>query len=342
MKRFITTLFVFFFAHISCYAVEDCQTDSIESGFRVFGNDTLVTVNYENFISRGLAQYIDDSPVYYGHIDYDVIHCEGNDYIHRNMSNFIQDIIEGYGKERCREMFELFSKSEKGLRISIRVRINLEGKITCVKFWYSSEFNSFMTYEDIKRNTKIITNRKPDPYLAKYGIELSPWITFPIPVTALQKHLYQVTDHKYNGKTIRFNYRQNSMVCAFVKEQYNTDSIKSEDQFSNIDYETTVNEYLQDYNVQVATDSVQKAAIRHLKLVKFEENKDATIRLNINKKGEVLGTQLIFPIVYKSDIWPEHIYIITKKIKEIRFTPPGKYGCDVISIDIPVNKLQYK
>jgi hypothetical protein len=251
------------------------------------------------------------------------------------MSNFIQDIIEGYGKERCREMFELFSKSEKDLRISIRVRINLEGKITCVKFWYSSEFNSFMTYEDIKRNTKIITNRKPDPYLAKYGIELSPWITFPIPVTALQKHLYQVTDHKYNGKTIRFDYRQNSMVCGYVKEQRN-DSIVFN---SN---ESAKNEYLKDKEVLAATDSVQKAAIRHLKLVKFEENKDATIRLNINKKGEVLGTQLIFPIVYKSDIWPEHIYIITKKIKEIRFTPPGKYGCDVISIDIPVNKLQYK
>jgi hypothetical protein len=244
MKRFITKLFLFFFAQISCYAVEDCQPDSIESGFRVFGNDTLVTVNYENFISRGLAQYIDDSPVYYGHIDCDVIHYEGNDYIHRNMSNFIQDIIEGYGKERCREMFELFSKSEKDLRISIRVRINLEGKITCVKFWYSSEFNSFMTYEDIKRNTKIITNRKPDPYLAKYGIELSPWITFPIPVTALQKHLYQVTDHKYNGKTIRFDYRQNSMVCGYVKEQRN-DSIVFN---SN---ESSKNKYLKDKDVTV-------------------------------------------------------------------------------------------
>ena len=334
MKRFITTLFLFFFAQISCYAVEDCQPDSIESGFQVFGNDTLVTINYENFISRGLAQYIDDSPVYYGHIDYDVIHCEGNDYIHRNMSNFIQDIIEGYGKERCREMFELFSKSEKGLRISIRVRINLEGKITCVKFWYSSEFNSFMTYEDIKRNTKIMTNRKPDPYLAKYGIELSPWMTFPIPVTALQKHLDHVTDYKYNGKTVRFDYRQNSMVCGYVKEQYN-DSIVFN---SN---ESAKNEYLKDKEVLAAIDSVQKVAIHYLRFVKFEENKNIVICLNLNEAGEVIETKLYFPLVYKKDIWAEPIYIITKKIKEnIRFTPPGNYGCNAISIDIPVNKLR--
>ena len=334
MKRFITTLFLFFFAQISCYAVEDCQPDSIESGFQVFGNDTLVTINYENFISRGLAQYIDDSPVYYGHIDYDVIHCEGNDYIHRNMSNFIQDIIEGYGKERCREMFELFSKSEKGLRISIRVRINLEGKITCVKFLYSSELNPFMTYEDIKRNTKIITNRKPDPYLAKYGIELSPWITFPIPVTALQKHLYQVTDHKYNGKTVRFDYRQNSMVSGYVKEQYN-DSIVFN---SN---ESAKNEYLKDKEVLAAIDSVQKVAIHYLRFVEFEENKNIVICLNLNEAGEVVETKLYFPLVYKKDIWAEPIYIITKKIKEnIKFTPPGKYGCNAISIDVPVNKLR--
>ena len=334
MKRFITTLFLFFFAQISCYAVEDCQTDSIESGFRVFGNDTLVTINYENFISRGLAQYIDDSPVYYGHIDYDVIHCEGNYYIHRNMSNFIQDIIEGYGKERCREMFKLFSKSNKSLKLLVRIRVNIEGVITCVEFLYSSELNPFMTYEDIKRNTKIMINRKADPYLAEYGIELSPWMTFPIPVTALQKHLYQVTDHKYNGKTIRFDYRQNSMVCGYVKEQCN-DSIVFN---SN---ESSKNKYLKDKDVLAAIDSVQRIALEYLNRVNFEENKNVVISLNLNEVGEVVETKLYFPLVYKKDIWAKPIFIITKKIKEnIKFTPPGKYGCNAISIDVPVNKLQ--
>lgn len=61
-----------------CYAVEECKTDSIESGFQIFNNDTLATINYENFVSRGLTQYIDDSLVYYKNVDYDVIHSEGN------------------------------------------------------------------------------------------------------------------------------------------------------------------------------------------------------------------------------------------------------------------------
>ena len=334
MKRLITSLFVIVFAQAFCCAVEDCKTDSIESGFQVFGNDTLVTINYENFISRGLAQYIDDSPVYYGHIDYDVIHSEVNDYIHRNMSNFIQDIIDGYGKERCREMFKLFSKSNKSLKLLVRIRVDLNGAITCVEFLYSSELNPFMTYEDIKRNSGILVNRKPDPFLDKYEIELSPWMTFPIPVTALQKHLDHVTDHKYNGKTIRFDYRQNSMVCGYVKEQYN-DSIVFN---SN---ESSKNKYLKDKDVLAAIDSVRKVVIHYLRFVKFEENKNVVICLNLNKVGEVVESKLYFPLVYKKDIWAEPIFIITKKIKEnIKFTPPGKYGCNAISIDVPVNKLQ--
>ena len=337
MKRFLITLFVLVFAQAFCYAVESCKTDSIESGFRVFSNDTLVTVNYENTVSRGLKQYIDDSPVYYTNVDYDWIHSEVNEYIHRNRLKFLQEIFESYGKERCREMFELFSKSEKRLTLLVRIRVNLEGEITCVEFLYSPELNPFMTYEDIKRNTRILVNWESDPFLAKYGMELSPWMTFPIPEAALQKHLYQVTDYKYNGETIRFDYRQNSMVCGFVKEQCNDSTI-----VFNCN-EKAKNEYLKDKDVREAINSVQEVAIHYLRSVRFEKNKNVVICLKLNEVGEVIETKLFFPLVYEKDIRVEPIYIITKKIKEnINFTSPGKYGCNAISIDIPVNKLQYK
>ena len=333
MKRFIITFLVLVFVQTFCYAVEGCKNDSIESGFRVFGNDTLVTVSYKNFISRGLKQYIDDSPVYYSKVDYDWIDSEVNDYIHRNILKFIQEIFEGYGKERCREMFNLFSESEKGLTIYVRIRVNLEGKITCVEFLYSPELNPFMAYEDIKRNTEILINWESDPFLAEYGIELSPWMTFPIPETALQKHLDQVTDHKYNGKTVRFDYRQDSIVTAYVKEQCN-DSIKL-----NV-YESIIDEYLQDNNVLFAIDYVQKIALHYFKFVEFEEGTDITVSLKINEAGEVVESKFILPLLYIKDICAEPIYIITKRIKEyITFTPPGEFGCNVICIDVPVNRL---
>lgn len=60
-------------------------------------------------------------------------------------------------------------------------------EIVCVEFMYIPQLSPFMTYEDIKRNTEIIIKRKPEPFLFEYGIELSPWITFPIHKKTLQK-----------------------------------------------------------------------------------------------------------------------------------------------------------
>jgi hypothetical protein len=98
-----------------------------------------------------------------------------------------KDIIDGYGKERCKEMFALSSKSEKSLNLFVRIRVDSNGVITCVKFMYIPSFSPFMTYEDIKRNTEIIIKRKPEPFLVEYGIGLSPWITIPVHVSTLRK-----------------------------------------------------------------------------------------------------------------------------------------------------------
>ena len=334
MKRFVIILFIIACMQTFCYAANENKPDSTKIEYQVHGNDTLVIEKVGYMLVSGFKQYIDDKPTDYKSADYDLIQYEVDDYIHRNMSNFIQDIIEGYGKERCREMFDFFSESEKNLRMFVRIRVDLEGEIACVEFLYSSELNSFMTYEDVKRNTGILVNREADPFLAEYGITLSPWMTFPIPKTALQKYLYQVTDHKYNGETIRFDYRQKSMVSGYVKEQCNDSIVLNNN-------ENAKNEYLKGKEVLAAIDSVQKIAVHYLRSVRFEEDKNVVICIILNEAGEVVETKLFFPLAYKKDIWVEPIYIITKKIKEnIRFTPPNKYGCNGISIDIPVNKLQ--
>ena len=133
---------------------------------------------------------------------------------------------------------------------------------------------------------------KPQSFLAEYGIGLSPWMLFPIPGTSLQKFLYQVSDYKYNGETVRFDYRQNLMFSTYVKEQYNDSVILN----SN---ENAVNEYLKDKDVLAAIDSVQKITVHYLRFVRFEENKNVVICLILNNAGEVTGTKLFFPMAYE-------------------------------------------
>ena len=69
----------------------------------------------------------------------------------------------------------------------IRLRINLINGLKegiCIN---STQAIFPLTYEDIKRNTEIIINRKPEPFLVEYGMELSPWITIPIHKNTLHK-----------------------------------------------------------------------------------------------------------------------------------------------------------
>ena len=224
----------------------------------------------------------------------------------------------------------------------IRLRINLKGEITCVEFMYIPSLTPFMTYEDVKRNTEIIIKRKPEPFLVEYGIELSPWITFSITSKILQRYLEKRVDFKYDKETVRFDVRLDTTVIAYIKEQYE-DSIKLDGKCGTPEYDTVVNKYLQDKDVVVAVDSVQKIALHHFKRVPFVEGKDICVRLDINETGEVVRCNFVFPSEYSDGVWPEHILELTKQIKEnINFTPPGKYGRNTISIDIPVNGLLYK
>ncbi len=343
MKRFITTIFVIVCVQTFCYALNENIPDSTKIEYQVYGNDTLVIEKIEYMFVSGFKQYIEDKPTDYKNADYDVIEGGGYEYMKKNVAAMTKDILGGYGKERCKEMFVLSSKSEINLNLLVRIRVNLEGVITCVKFMYPDSYSPFMTYEDIKRNTEIILNRPSNPYpiLAEYGIELSPWMTFSITSRILQRYLEKRVDFKYNGETVRFDVHLDTTVIAYIKEQYD-DDIRLDGKIGLTESDTVVRKYLQDKDVMTAVDSVQKIAIHHFKRVTFVEEKDFCVRLDINETGEAVRCNFVFSSEYSNEVWPEHIYLTTKKIKDIKFTSPGKYGCNTISIDIPVNKQQCK
>ena len=339
MKRFILSFIAVVFVQMFCVANNVFNTDSTKIEYQVHGNDTLVIEKIEYMFVSGFKQYIDDKPTDYKNADYDIIEYAGYEYMKKNVAAMTKDILGGYGKKRCKEMFALSSKSEKSLKLYVRIRVDLNGVITCVKFMYPNTYAPFMTYEDIKRNTEIILNRPSDPYprLDEFGIELSPWITFSITSKILQRYLEKRVDFKYDKETVRFDVRLDTTVIAYIKEQYD-DSVKLDGKICSAEYDTVVKEYLQNEDVMVAVDSVQKIALRNFKRVPFVEGKDICVRLDINETGEVVRCNFVFPSEYSDGIWPEHIYEITKKIKDIKFVSPGKYGCNGISIDIPINR----
>ena len=343
MKRLIISFIAVFFIQMFCIANNAFNVDSTKIEYQIYGNDTLVIEKVGYMFVSGFKQYIDDKPADYKNADYDVIEYAGYEYMKNNAAAMTKDIIDGYGKERSKEMFVLSSKSEINLNLLVRIRVNLEGVITCVKFMYPDSYAPFMTYEDIKRNTEIILSRPSVPYprLDEYGIELSPWITFSITSKILQRYLEKRVDFKYDEETVRFDVHLDTTVIAYIKEQYD-DSFIPDDKPASTEYDTVVKKYLQDKDVMAAIDSVQMVALHHFKRVAFVEDKNITVRLDINEKGEVLRCNFVFPYEYSDKIWAEHILGATKHIKNIMLTPSGKFGCNTISIDIPVNGMQHK
>ena len=189
MKRFILFLSLLCIFHILCHAEEYNQNDSTEVEYRVYDCDTLITQKFKNLYSCGLKQYFNETLVDFKDIHPDFINSEVDTYLGEQALDIINDVFDGYGKERCKEMLTMFEKTQSAFMFFVRIRINIEGYITCVEFMYIPELSQFMTYEDIKRNTRIIINRKPAPFLAEYGIELSPWITIPVVKKVVQKYL---------------------------------------------------------------------------------------------------------------------------------------------------------
>ena len=189
MKQIIFIISTFIFLQAKNIVAQENKADSIIVEYQIYENDTLITRDYQTIFARGLKQYIDDSPVDYKNAHYDLIVCETTEYLKRNAIRIRREILEGYGKERCKEMLDILSNIDKSYFYFVRMRIDIKGVIKCVEFMYIPQLSPFMTYEDIKRNTEIIINSKPDPCLVEYGIELSPWICFTIRKWNIQEFL---------------------------------------------------------------------------------------------------------------------------------------------------------
>ena len=189
MKQIIFIISTFIFLQAKNIVAQENKADSIIVEYQIYENDTLITRDYQTIFARGLKQYIDDSPVDYKNAHYDLIVCETTEYLKRNAIRIRREILEGYGKERCKEMLDILSNIDKSYFYFVRMRIDIKGVIKCVEFMYIPQLSPFMTYEDIKRNTEIIINSKPDPCLVEYGIELSPWICFTIRKGNIQEFL---------------------------------------------------------------------------------------------------------------------------------------------------------
>lgn len=189
MKQIIFIISAFIFLQTTKIVAQENKADNIIVEYQICKNDTLITRDYQTIFARGLKQYIDDSPVDYKNAHYDLIVCETTEYLKRNAIRMRCEILEGYGKERCKEMLDILSNIDKSYFYFVRMRIDIKGVVKCVEFMYIPQLSPFMTYEDIKRNTEIIINSKPDPCLVEYGIELSPWICFTIRKGNIQEFL---------------------------------------------------------------------------------------------------------------------------------------------------------
>ena len=189
MKRLILSYIAVFIIQMFCIANNAFNTDGIKIEYQVHCDDTLVVEKLNSLYVCGLKQYINNSRVNYNNADYDVIHEEKNEYIKHNASTIIQDILKGYEKEQREEMLKVLLNEDNNIICYIRLRINLMGEIVCVEFMHVPSFSPFMTYEDVKRSTEIIIKRKTEPFLAEYGIELSPWITIPVHKNILEKFI---------------------------------------------------------------------------------------------------------------------------------------------------------
>ena len=189
MKQIIFIISAFIFLQTTKIVAQENKADNIIVEYPICKNDTLITRDYQTIFARGLKQYIDDSPVDYKNAHYDLIVCETTEYLKRNAIRMRCEILEGYGKERCKEMLDIISNIDKSYFYFVRMRIDIKGVVKCVEFMYIPQLSPFMTYEDIKRNTEIIINSKPDPCLVEYGIELSPWICFTIRKGNIQEFL---------------------------------------------------------------------------------------------------------------------------------------------------------
>ena len=140
---------------------------------------------------------------------------------------------------------------------------------------------------------------------------------------------------EYNGKTISFRNNENLVMNAYVIELCN-DSIKPDGKLGAIEYNYAVYDFLNDSIVKVAINEIRT-------IVKDTLNETGlTIQVNISGPGEIAGVIFMYKTILTELIGAKEIFDITNEIMEnIKFTPPEKFGCNIIKVQIPIKQPTY-
>ena len=137
---------------------------------------------------------------------------------------------------------------------------------------------------------------------------------------------------EYNGKTICFNNYKNSVMRAYVIELCN-DSIKPDGKLGAIEYNYAVDDFLNDSTVEKAINKIRAIAKNSLNKTGF------TIQINISGPGEIVGVIFNYKTIMAEFIGAKEIFYMTNEImKNIKFIPPEKFGCNIIKIYIPIQR----
>ena len=137
---------------------------------------------------------------------------------------------------------------------------------------------------------------------------------------------------EYNGKTICFRNYKNSVMRAYVIELCN-DSIKPDGKLGAIEYNYAVDDFLNDSTVEEAINKIRAIAKNSLNETGF------TIQINISGPGEIVGVIFNYKTIMAEFIGAKEIFYMTNEImKNIKFIPPEKFGCNIIKIYIPIQR----
>ena len=137
---------------------------------------------------------------------------------------------------------------------------------------------------------------------------------------------------EYNGKTICFRNYKNSVMRAYVIELCN-DSIKPDGKLGAIEYNYAVDDFLNDSTVEEAINKIRAIAKNSLNETGF------TIHINISGPGEIVGVTFTYKMIMAEFIGAKEIFYMTNEImKNIKFIPPEKFGCNIIKIYIPIQR----
>ena len=137
---------------------------------------------------------------------------------------------------------------------------------------------------------------------------------------------------EYNGKTICFRNNENLAMSAYVIELCN-DSIKPDGKLGAIEYNYAVDDFLNDSTVEEAINKIRAIAKNSLNETGF------TININISGSGEIVGVTFTYKTIMAEFIGAKEIFYMTNEImKNIKFIPPEKFGCNIIKIYIPIQR----